>query len=187
MADASQVPPTIELNGIRLRPLQPADAKTLYDYLSEPGVTELTAYPEVTMSLVEGMIEKYRNRWAAGELSKWGIARSESDQVIGTCGFNDCLKMHRWAELAYDLSQDFWGHGLMKQAVTAVLRWTFAQNEINRVHAFVRIDNQRSQSFLERFGFVREGCLRSFRMRRGQPYDFYVYSLLRGEWSTLNG
>ena len=72
----------------------------------------------------------------------------------------------------------------MRQAVAAVLQWTYREDLVNRVHAFVRVDNRRSQRLLERSGFVREGCLRSFRVCRGQPHDYHVYSLLRSEWAA---
>lgn len=178
----SALPPTLAPDGFHLRPLLPTDAEALHDYLRDPAVTELTAYPIVTPALVEAIIEKCRGRWAAGELSKWGIARTEDDRIIGTCGFNEWSPAHRWAELAYDLAREHWGRGLMGRIVNAVLRWTFERDQVDRVQAFVRVDNLRSQKLLERTGFVREGCLRSFRVCRGQPHDFYLYALLRSEW-----
>lgn len=184
MADEIQHPPTIDLDGARLRPLRVDDAAALYDYLRNPAVTELTSYPAVTVPLVEAIIERSVSRWAAGELSKWGIALQQDDRIVGICGFNEWSKVHRWAELSYDLAQTHWGKGLMRQAVAAVLQWTFQQDLVNRVHALVRVDNRRSERLLERSGFVREGCLRSYRICRGQTYDFYIYGLLRSDWAT---
>ncbi|MEK6642306.1 MAG: GNAT family protein [Planctomycetota bacterium] len=182
MADNPQHPPTIELDGARLRPLRAADAAALYAYLRNPAVTELTSYPDVSLSFVEAMIERSQYRWVAGELSKWAVALPADDQIVGTCGFNDWSRPHRWAELAYDLAQPHWGTGLMRQAVAAVLQWAFQQDQIDRVQAYVRVDNNRSQRLLERSRFVREGCLRSYRVCRGQPHDFYIYGLLRSDW-----
>jgi RimJ/RimL family protein N-acetyltransferase len=179
-----QHPPTIELDGARLRPLSVPDAAALYAYLRNPAVTELTSYPVVSVPMVEAMIERSMSRWAAGELGKWGVALQHDDQLVGTCGFNEWSQAHRWAELAYDLAQTHWGKGLMRQAVAAVLQWTFQQDQVDRVHAFVRVDNRRSGRLLERIGFAREGCLRSFRVCRGQPHDFYIYGLLRSDWSA---
>jgi [ribosomal protein S5]-alanine N-acetyltransferase len=181
MSDEPQHPPTIGLDGAHLRPLRVADAAALYAYLRDPVVTELTSYPVASVAMVEAMIERYLSRWAAGELSKWGVALQHDDQLVGTCGFNEWSQVHRWAELAYDLAQAHWGKGLMRQAVAAVLQWTFRQDQVDRVHAFVRVDNRRSKRLLERSEFVREGCLRSYRVCRGQPHDFYVYSLLRSD------
>jgi RimJ/RimL family protein N-acetyltransferase len=184
MADEPQLPPTIDLDTARLRPLRVADADALYAYLRDPVVTELTSYPVVSRPLAETIIERSLSRWAAGELSKWGVALRQDDQLIGTCGFNEYSQVHRWAELAYDLAPAHWGKGLMRQAVAAVLQWTYRHDLFNRVHAFVRIDNTRSQRLLERSGFVREGCLRSYRVCRGQPHDFYIYGLLRSDWAA---
>jgi ribosomal-protein-alanine N-acetyltransferase len=184
MEDMTQHPPTIDLNGARLRPLRMADAAALYAYLRNPVVIELTSYPVVSVPMVEAIIERSLSRWAAGEPSKWGIALQQDDQLVGTCGFNEWSKVHGWAELAFDLAQVHWGKGLMRQAVAAVLQWTYQQDQVNRVHAFVRVDNRRSERLLERSGFVREGCLRSYRVCRGQPHDFYIYGLLRSDWAA---
>ena len=88
----------------------------------------------------------------------------------------------RRAELAFDLARTQWGKELMRQSVAAVLQWTYGPGQIDRVHAFVRVDNKRSERLLERGGFVREGRLRSYRVCRGIPRDFYVYALLRSDW-----
>lgn len=184
-APPSTHPPTIELDGARLRPLRyVTDTDALYAYLREPVVTELTSYPVVSEALVDTIIGRAVTRWASGGLSKWGLALPHDDQLIGTCGFNEWSPVHRWAELAYDLARAHWGKGLMRQAVAAVLQWTFQQDQVDRVHAYVRVDNTRSQRLLESSGFVREGCLRGYRVCRGQPHDFYVYSLLRSDWAA---
>jgi RimJ/RimL family protein N-acetyltransferase len=174
-------PPTIELDGARLRAMRADDAGALYAYLRDPAVTELTSYPVVSVPMVEAMIERSLSRWAAGEPSRWGVTLQHDDRLVGTCGFNEWSEAHRWAELAYDLARAHWGKGLMRQAVAAVLEWAFSEGRIDRVQAFVRVDNQRSERLLERSGFVREGCLRSFRVCRGQPHDFYIYGLLRSD------
>jgi RimJ/RimL family protein N-acetyltransferase len=82
-----------------------------------------------------------------------------------------------------ELAQAHWGKGLMRQAVAAVLQWTFRQDQVDRVHAFVRVDHTRSERLLVRSGFVREGCLRSYRVCRGQRHDFHIYGLLRSNWA----
>jgi RimJ/RimL family protein N-acetyltransferase len=177
-------PPTIDLEVVRLRPLSTADADALYAHLRRPVVTELTSFPEVTPQLVDTMIQRSAARWAAGEPSRWAVALRQDDQLVGTCGFNDVSLPHRWAEMAFDLAPDYWGRGLMRQAVAAALGWAFQQDQVDRVHAYVRVDNTRSQRVLERSGFLREGCLRRFRLCRGHPHDFFVYGLLRPDVSA---
>jgi ribosomal-protein-alanine N-acetyltransferase len=184
MAGKPGHPPTIELAGARLRPLREEDVEALHAYLRDPVVTGLTSYPPVSLPMVEAMIERSASRWAADGLSRWGVALEQEDQLVGTCGFNDWSREHRRAELAFDLAPAHWGKGLMRQAVAAVLQWTYLEERADRVHAFVRVDNERSERLLERSGFVREGRLRSYRLCRGEPHDFYIYALLRWDWTA---
>lgn|GEM_PF-5215571 len=69
-----QEPPTIELAGVRLRPLRPQDASSWHGYLSDPQVTELTSYPEMSLAAVESMIASRRKSFASGLSCKWAIA-----------------------------------------------------------------------------------------------------------------
>lgn len=174
---------TMPLPGAHLRPLRPTDAPALHAYLQDPAVTELTSYPVMSLPMVEAMIDRALRRADAGEPSRWAIALAEDDALVGTCGFNDWSEPHRWAELAYDLAPEHWGKGLMGEAVASVLRWAFEGGRVDRVHAYVRVDNGRSERLLLRSGFVREGRLRSYRVCRGVPRDFHVYGLLRAEWA----
>ncbi len=180
--DDMRTTPTMVIDGARLRAVRADDAPAIYEYLSDPRVTELTSYPAVTIAMVESMVARWQRRWSEGELSKWGIAVDPGDRVVGVCGFNDWSDTHRWAEVAFELAPSHWGSGLARKALTAVLEWTFRRDQVDRVHAYVRVDNARSFGLLERCGFSREGRLRSFRVCRGQAHDFFVYSLLRSEW-----
>lgn len=174
--------PSIPFAGGLLRPLRASDAAAVYAYLSEPAVTALTSYPEVTLAFVDAMIARATSRWAEGELSKWALTLDGDDAAVGLCGFNEVSRPHRWAELAYDLSPALWGRGIARGAVQAALEWAFTHGEVDRVHAYVRDDNARSARLLERCGFTREGRLRRYRVCRGEARDFDVYALLRDEW-----
>lgn len=175
-------PPTIELAGVRLRGLRPEDAAAWHAYLSDPLVTELTSYPVMSLPAVQSMIERCRAGYATGSTCKWALATPADDGLVGTCDFNELSSNQGWAELAYDLARSYWGRGIIAQAVEACLGWAFGQLEFNRVHAFVMVGNARSERVLERARFTREGCLRDYRMCRGQPRDYSVFSILRSEW-----
>lgn len=180
-----QEPPTIELAGVRLRPLRPQDAVSWHGYLSDPQVTELTSYPEMSLAAVESMIASRRKSFASGLSCKWAIASQDDDALIGTCGFNEWSRVQGWAELAYELARSHWGRGIATQAVAASLRWAFTDGGFVRVHAFVMVGNVRSERVLERAHFTREGRLRSYRLCRGQPRDFSTFSILRPEWEAF--
>ncbi len=178
-------PPRIELTGVRLRGLRPEDAVAWHAYLSDPLVIELTSYPVMSLAAVQSMIQRCREGYTSGSSCRWALATEADDELIGTCGFNALSGTQGWAELAYDLARPYWGRGFISQAIRPCLGWAFAQPEFNRVHAFVMVGNTRSERVLERARFTREGCLRAFRMCRGQAKDYWVFSILRSEWEQV--
>jgi len=182
MVEQQMTPPTIDLTGIRLRGLRPEDALAWHAYLSDPLVTEFTSYRVMSLPAVQSMVERCRDGYAAGSSCTWAVAMEADDGLVGTCGFNRWSRSEGWAELAYDLARPYWGRGFIAQAVGACLRWVFEQPEFNRVHAFVMVGNARSERVLDRARFTREGRLRAYRTCRGQPRDYWVFSILRPEW-----
>jgi ribosomal-protein-alanine N-acetyltransferase len=180
-------PPTIELDGIRMRGLRQEDAVAWHAYLSDPLVTEFTSYPAMSLAAVQSLIERCRQGYGAESSCTWAIVADRVGELIGTCGFNSLSRSQGWAELAYDLAPSHWGRGFVGRAVTACLGWAFEQPWVNRVHAFVMVGNTRSERVLERAGFTREGRLRAYRTCRGQPRDYWVFSLLRREWGQGAG
>jgi ribosomal-protein-alanine N-acetyltransferase len=175
--------PTLELDGVRLRPLRAADVAPWHAYLSDPEVIAQTSYAVMTAADVASMQARVAQAYADGLGCKWAVALQADDRLIGTCGFNTWSREHRWAELAYELARPHWGRGFVGQAVEASLRWGFAQANFHRIHAFVMVGNARSEAVLTRAGFTREGCLRAYRVARGVPRDFSVFSLLQPEWA----
>lgn len=176
------IPPTIVLADVQLRALRPEDAVSWHTYLSDPLVTEFTSYPVMSLPAVESMIERCRAGYDAGSSCTWAVASETNDELIGTCGFNKLRRSEGWAELAYDLARPYWGRGFIAQAVEGCLGWVFGQPELNRVQAFVMVGNARSQRLLEKAGFTRGEYLREYRSRRGEPRDYWAFSLLRQEW-----
>ena len=55
-----------------------------------------------------------------------------------------------------------------------------------RVQATTLLSNARSARVLEACGFEREGLLRRYRMVRGTPGDFWIYSRLAVSYTPSN-
>lgn len=180
----SSPPVTLDFGEYRLRPLQLTDAPVWYAYLSIPEVTRLTSYDIQSLSDVTAMIEHYITGYAQKWSIRWALVHKDSDQLIGTCGYYWLNPKDSLAELGYDLSQDAWGKNIMTAAVQTVVKWGFETLEINRIQATVMVDNFGSARVLEKNGFQREGTLRELKIVRGEPRDFWMFSLLRREYQA---
>lgn len=87
------------------------------------------------------------------------------------------------AEIGYDLWHEYWGNGYMKEALVSAIESGFTNMNLNRINAFVALENENSTKLLENLGFKNEGIFRDKYFFRGNYYDHYSYSLLKRDWS----
>ena len=114
---------------------------------------------------------------------RWGIVLKDSGKLVGTCGFHAISDYHKRIEIGYDLNRDYWGKGIMKEALSLIIGHAFEHSEVNRIEAFVEPPNTASRVLLEKLGFSLEGTLREHEMCRGNLIDIQLLSLLRKEWN----
>jgi RimJ/RimL family protein N-acetyltransferase len=173
------LPPPLPLGQYNLRAIRRSDARDWSNYLSDPEVIRNTSWGAVDLDTIDALVQRIISDYSTRASCRWAIARTHDDVLIGTCGFSWWSPAHLNAELVYDLSRPYWRRGIMHRAVNAVLQWAFVPARLNRVQAVVMTTNQPSIALLEKCGFAREGLLRQYRMARGTPADFYMYSRLR--------
>jgi len=162
---------------VTLRPITPADIPQWYEYLAMPVVFEHTSWNVQSPSDLEHYAAQSDQPSA---LLRLAIAERSSNQLVGTIGFHTVSPENRSAELAYDLSPPWWGKGIASQMCEVMVQWAHAHVGLLRVQATVLTSNSRSIEVLQRCSFKREGLLRSYRVVRGRPSDFWMYSHVRG-------
>ncbi len=105
-------------------------------------------------------------------------------KVIGEIALNqrDEDRQNERSELAYSLSRQHWGKGLMTEAARAVVSWAFQTYSFNRMFATCDPRNVGSYRVLEKLGMKREGWLRNHLVWNGEIRDQLYYGILRAEW-----
>lgn len=179
MVEQVFVPPTLLIGEYVLRPFRSDDAAAWVSYLSDARVTEHTSWPPITSELISGLVAKIVADYAELKSLRWALARSDDDELIGSCGYTSWPREQGTAELAYDLAPSYWGRGVMTAAVRAAVQCAFATGSVNRVEALVMTSNEPSIAVLERTGFRRDRTLAGHRLARGAQRDFYLYSVYR--------
>ncbi|SFB31695.1 Protein N-acetyltransferase, RimJ/RimL family [Collimonas sp. OK607] len=162
---------------VYLRPLSRVDAPAWYAYLSMPHVLEHTSW---NLRSIDELMLKFDALESTDPTSevRLAIALRDSDKLVGTIGFHSISPLHKTAEIAYDLAPSVWGRGIAPSVCAAVANWGFSHLGAVRIQATALDSNTRSVRVLEKCGFQREGLLRNFRMVRGQPRNFWIYSCL---------
>ncbi len=105
-------------------------------------------------------------------------------QIVGTTSLELNRRM-RHAEIGYHLAEAFFGQGIGCESVRLTLGKVLqAESGIDRVFAFISVENHASRKLVERLGFVHEGTLRDHYRIKERVVSETVYGLLRHEWES---
>ena len=119
---------------------------------------------------------------SANEDETFAFAITLDDKVIGSIGVFRQQNIHRQtAEMGYYIAEEYWGKGIMTDAVKQICEYVFKNSDILRIYAEPFAYNAGSCRVLEKAGFQYEGTLRNNAVKNGKVLDMKMYSLLREE------
>ena len=119
---------------------------------------------------------------SADENETFAFAITVDNMVIGSIGIFRQGNIHRQtAELGYYIAEEYWGKGIMTEAVKQICEDVFANSDIIRIYAEPFAYNVASCRVLEKVGFQYEGTLRSNAVKNSKVIDMKMYSLLKEE------
>lgn len=153
---------SIDISSVRLtterlilRPWRESDLADFYEYASVDGVGQMAGW------LPHSDIEKSREILSHFIENKNCFALEFEGKVIGSLGIEEYdeenfpeLAHLRGRELGYVLSKDFWGRGLMPEAVRAVISYLFDGLKLDFITVGHFAWNTQSQRVIEKCGFA---------------------------------
>lgn len=170
-------PPISGIEGIALRQIEAGDCEAWFDYLRLPEVFERTSWNLRSVDDLRATLESCLGDGPMSQM-RMAVVDESAGRLVGTIGLHTVSEVNRSAEIAYDFAPTHWGRGLATRLCGTVMSWSFDTLNLHRLQATVLVGNQRSERVLARCGFRQEGILRGYRMVRGYPGDFKMFSRL---------
>lgn len=172
--------PTLETERLILRKMVLNDAEAVFAYASNSEVSRYTLWEthrsiEDSRAFLEFATQKYEN----GGEPDWGIVYRGNGCLVGACGLVNWEAEHARAEVGFVLSREYWGRGLMSEAVRAILRFGFERMNLNRIEARCIAENAASARVMEKAGMAYEGTLRQREYIKGAYRDIKLYAILK--------
>jgi RimJ/RimL family protein N-acetyltransferase len=116
-------------------------------------------------------------RGATSELPTTRFCIDIDHAAVGGIGVHPGQDVHRQtATVGYWLGEQFWGRGIMTEAVTAVTNFCFDNFPLCRISAEVFANNPASARVLEKAGFIFEGRLKNYVLKDGELLDSLLYA-----------
>ena len=145
----------IDTDRLNLRPWRESDLEDFYEYARVEGVGEKAGWnhhqsPEESQRILSSFI---RNK------KTFALELKENGKVIGSLGLEPRdedagLPVElQGREIGYVLSKDYWGRGLMPEAVGAVISYCFEMLDFDYLTCGHFDHNDRSRRVVEKCGF----------------------------------
>lgn len=117
---------------------------------------------------------------SSDENSTFAYAITIDDRAVGSIGAFRQGNIHRQtAELGYYLAEEYWGRGIMTDAIGQLCGIVFETSDILRIFAEPFSYNTGSRRALEKAGFQLEGIMKNNAVKNGKVVDMALYSLTR--------
>jgi ribosomal-protein-alanine N-acetyltransferase len=182
--------PVVETERLILTALNKDDANAIFELFSDNAVVkyyDLDAFSDVSQALK--LITLFQSRFEEKVGIRWAMRLKDTEQFLGTCGFNSWNLTMRHAVIGYDLLPRYWGKGYTSEAlhrlVAAAFGGELACGVLNRIQADTVPGNDASEAVLRKVGFQEEGVRRQSGYWKGQFHDLKCFGLLKSEYKGI--
>jgi ribosomal-protein-alanine N-acetyltransferase len=143
--------------------------------------------PITTIDDARDLVRKFTAlREQANPGARWALTLKGDPRLIGTCSLFGWHRLWRKCATGYEIAPQHAGRGLMREALTSIIDWGFANMEhLHRIEAQVHPENVASLKLLAGLAFVEEGRLREVGYWNGRHQDLLQLAVLRRDWGAL--
>ena len=171
----------LETERLILRRFVLEDAEAMYrNWTGDAEVTKFLTWPTHPSAEVSGMLlTDWVSRYENADYYNWAIVlKGESGEPIGNISVVTLLEKVAGAEIGYCMGRRWWGHGVMAEALAAVIGYLLGQVGMQRIQACHDVNNPASGRVMEKCGMQYEGTLRASAWNNQGVCDASWYAIL---------
>ena len=168
---------------VRLVPLEAGHAEAAFPLLhgNEEILRWLMWEGPADLDELRANYSSWRRWTEEGDVYRFAILERETGAFAGT--ISSRFEGHpETGDLGYWLAEDFWGRGMMSEAVRLANHLCFRHLAAGTMTAQVFVGNTGSRRVLEQNHFLMVHLARGKVTKRGQPIDEWLFALLRHEY-----
>lgn len=178
---ASFVFPTIKTDRLLLRRFIDTDLENVFKGLSHPDIIKHYGVSFRTLEDTKEQMTWFENL-EKEETGIWfAVCSKDNNTFYGAVGLNSLNKEHKKAEIGFWLLTDFWGQGIMKEAIPLICDYGFDKLGLHRIEGFVESDNSNSKKAMAKLNFQHEGTMKDCEIKNGKFISLDIYARLKDQ------
>lgn len=173
--------PKIRTEKLLLRQIDENDIENVFKGLSH---TDVIKHYGISFDSLEATKEQMT--WFA-DLEKNGtgmwfaVCSLDNKTLYGAGGLNSLSKEHNKAEIGFWLLPEFWGYGIMKEAMPLICDFGFDKLGLHRIEGFVESENVNCKNAMAKLDFQHEGTMKDCEIKNGKFISLDIYAKIKNE------
>jgi len=94
-------------------------------------------------------------------------------------------KAHRKAEIGFWLLTEYWGKGIVSEAIPLILDYAFRELKLHRIEAFIETENLNCKKVIIKLGFQHEGTMKDCEIKNGEFISLDIYAKFSVDPKTI--
>ena len=177
---------SLKTSRLTIRRFRDGDAAPFAAYRSDPEVERYQGWESCSDVEARSFITSQRDRspGAADEWFQFAIEETQTNALAGDVGLFCFDEGAAQGELGFTLAREHQHKGYAREALLAILEYSFGRLELHRVHSVTDERNYPAQALLENLGLRIEGRFRENLWFKGDWASERLYAMLREEWAA---
>ncbi|MFX1464550.1 MAG: GNAT family N-acetyltransferase [Promethearchaeota archaeon] len=159
------------------------DAEFVYKSLNEENLTSfLSLGPLNSIEQSKKLLKKYLKYWDKLIQFNYIIELNLTKKAkIGSISLWNVSWRHKRAQIGIWLIPSFWNKGFGERSINLIKIIGLFHLKLNRLEAYIAIENERSISLFEKCGFKKEGVLRQYLNFQEKFHDALIMGFIKNK------
>jgi ribosomal-protein-alanine N-acetyltransferase len=171
--------PIIKTNRLLLRQFVDSDLENVFKGLSDPGIIKYYGVSYDTLEAAQAQMQFFADLEKDETGIWWAVCSNNNQMFYGAGGLNSLNKVHKKAEIGFWLLPEFWGKGIMTEALPLIYNYGFDNLGLHRIEGIVETENSNCKKAMAKLDFVHEGTMRECEIKNGRFISLDIYARLK--------
>lgn len=171
--------PEIKTERLLLRQFAESDLTNVFKGLSHPDIIKYYGVNYNSLEATKAQMHFFTDLEKNETGIWWAVCSLDNQIFYGAGGLNSLSKEHKKAEIGFWLLPDFWGKGIMTEAMPLICKYGFEKLELHRIEGLVETENSNCKSAMAKLDFSHEGTMKDCEIKNGKFISLDIYAKLK--------
>ena len=162
-----------------LRSFSNNDLENVFKGLSDPDVVRYYGISYATLESTKEQMQFFSDLESNNTGRWWAICSLDNKTFYGAAGLNNISLQHKKGELGFWLLPEFWGKGIIAEAIPVICKYGYENIGLHRIEAFVESENVNCKKAMSKLSFLHEGTMEDCEIKNDGLISLDIYAQIK--------